>query len=169
MARTPLGTMASKYGHRSGDISSFHGAAQRVSCPNRPFGRWADVGQRKTTDRLKNSRYESTKKGSPNYHILEGKIIGFWPPGEGSHAQRWKCKCDKKFAVARIEWDRVFHDHEEFCEPMALALRPKLCAGGDKHLAWQLFRPEFVESGGHIVQAHAWVRIRDPVPALLAD
>ena len=38
--------MASKYGHGSGDISSFYGAAQRVSCPNRPFGRWADVGQR---------------------------------------------------------------------------------------------------------------------------
>ena len=47
MPRTPLGTMASKYGHGSGDISSFYGAAQRVSCPNRPFGRWADVGQRK--------------------------------------------------------------------------------------------------------------------------
>ncbi len=47
MVRTPLGTMASNYGHGSGDISSFHGAAQRVSCPNRPFGRWADVGQRK--------------------------------------------------------------------------------------------------------------------------
>ena len=47
MARTPLGTMASKYGHGPGDISSFHGAAQRVSCPNRPFGRWAYVGQRK--------------------------------------------------------------------------------------------------------------------------
>ena len=47
MVRTPLGTMASKYGHGPGDISSFHGAAQRVSCPNRPFGRWADVGQRK--------------------------------------------------------------------------------------------------------------------------
>ena len=42
-----MGTMASKYGHRSGDISSFYGAAQRISCPNRPFGRWADVGQRK--------------------------------------------------------------------------------------------------------------------------
>ena len=26
---------------------TFHGAAQRVSCPNRPFGRRADVGQRK--------------------------------------------------------------------------------------------------------------------------
>ena len=47
MPRTPLGTMASKYGHGSGDISSFYGAAQQVSCPNRPFGRWADVGQRK--------------------------------------------------------------------------------------------------------------------------
>ena len=47
MVRTPLGTMASKYGHGPGDISSFHGAAQRVSRPNRPFGRWADVGQRK--------------------------------------------------------------------------------------------------------------------------
>ena len=47
MPRTPLGTMASKYGHGSGDISSFYRAAQRVSCPNRPFGRWADVGQRK--------------------------------------------------------------------------------------------------------------------------
>ena len=47
MPRTPLGTMASKYGHGSGDISSFYGAAQRVSCPNRPFPRWADVGQRK--------------------------------------------------------------------------------------------------------------------------
>jgi hypothetical protein len=47
LPRTPLGTMASKYGHGSGDISSFYRAAQRVSCPNRPFGRWADVGQRK--------------------------------------------------------------------------------------------------------------------------
>ena len=47
MARTPLGTMASKYGHGTGAMSSFYGAAQRVSCPNRPFGRWADVGQRK--------------------------------------------------------------------------------------------------------------------------
>ena len=32
-----MGTMASKYGHRSGDISSFYGAAQRISCRNRPF------------------------------------------------------------------------------------------------------------------------------------
>ena len=47
MVRTPLGTMASKYGHGTGAMSSFYGAAQRVSCPNRPFGRWADVGQRK--------------------------------------------------------------------------------------------------------------------------
>ena len=47
MARTPLGTIATKYGHGTGAISSFYGAAQRVSCPNRPFGRWADVGQRK--------------------------------------------------------------------------------------------------------------------------
>ena len=46
MVRTPLGTMASKYGHGTGAMSSFYGAAQRVSCPNRPFGRWADVGQR---------------------------------------------------------------------------------------------------------------------------
>ena len=37
MARTPMGTMASKYGRRSGDISSFYGAAQRISCRNRPF------------------------------------------------------------------------------------------------------------------------------------
>ena len=42
-----MGTMASKYGHGSGDMSSFYGAAQRVSCRNRPFPRWADVGQRK--------------------------------------------------------------------------------------------------------------------------
>ena len=47
MPRTPLGTMASIYGHGSGDISSFYRAAQRVSCPNRPFPRGADVGQRK--------------------------------------------------------------------------------------------------------------------------
>ena len=47
MARTPLGTMTAKYGHGTGAKSSFYGAAQRVSCPNRPFGRWADVGQRK--------------------------------------------------------------------------------------------------------------------------
>ena len=47
MARTPLGTMASKYGHGTGGMTSFYGAAQRVSCPNRPFPRWADVGQRK--------------------------------------------------------------------------------------------------------------------------
>ena len=39
--------MASKYGHESGDMSSFYGAAQRISCRNRPFPRWADVGQRK--------------------------------------------------------------------------------------------------------------------------
>ena len=48
MARTPLGTMASKYGHETGAMSSFYGAAQRVSCPNRPFGRRADVDQRKS-------------------------------------------------------------------------------------------------------------------------
>ena len=47
MARTPLGTMASKYGHGSGDMSSFYGAAQRVSCRNRPFPRCTHVGQRK--------------------------------------------------------------------------------------------------------------------------
>ena len=47
------------------------------------------------------------------------------------------------------EWDEVFHTHEEFCEPMAVALRPNLCAKGDKHLAWQLFRPEFVEYLAH--------------------
>ena len=43
---TPLGTMASKYGHGSGDMSSFYGAAQRVSCRNRPFPRCTHVGQR---------------------------------------------------------------------------------------------------------------------------
>ena len=32
-----MGTMASKYGRGSGDISSFYGAAQRISCRNRPF------------------------------------------------------------------------------------------------------------------------------------
>ena len=44
-----MGTMVSNYGHGhgAGAMSSFYGAAQRVSCPNRPFGRWADVGQRK--------------------------------------------------------------------------------------------------------------------------
>ena len=34
---TPMGTMALKYGRGSGDISSFYGAAQRISCRNRPF------------------------------------------------------------------------------------------------------------------------------------
>ena len=42
--------MASKYGHGSGDISSFYGAAQRVSCPNRPFPRSADRVNGKTAD-----------------------------------------------------------------------------------------------------------------------
>ena len=98
---------------------------------------------------LRKFGYESTKSGSANYHILEGKIVGFWPPNEGSREQRWECKCEQKFAVARIEWDEVFHTHEEFRKPMAVALRPSLCAKGDKHLAWQLFRPEFVEYLAH--------------------
>ena len=42
-----MGTMASKYGHGTDAMGSFYGAAQRVLCPNRPFPRLADVGQRK--------------------------------------------------------------------------------------------------------------------------
>ena len=42
-----MGTMASKYGHGTGAMSSFYGAAWPFLCPNRPFPRWADVGQRK--------------------------------------------------------------------------------------------------------------------------
>ena len=38
------------YGHGSGDISSFYRAAQRVSCPNRPFPRSADRVNGKTAD-----------------------------------------------------------------------------------------------------------------------
>ena len=53
MPRTPLGTMASIYGHGSGDISSFYRAAQRVSCPNRPFPRSADRVNGKTADLAK--------------------------------------------------------------------------------------------------------------------
>ena len=82
--------------------------------------------------------------------------MGGWlptPPARHRVRQRreghWECKCEQKFAVARIEWDEVFHTHEEFQEPMAVALRPNLCAKGDKHLAWQLFRPEFVEYLAH--------------------
>ena len=32
---------------------------------------------------LRKFGYESTKKGCANYHILEGKVIGFWPPNRG--------------------------------------------------------------------------------------
>ena len=42
-----MGTMESKYGHGTGAMSSFYGAAWPFLCPNRPFPRWADVGQRK--------------------------------------------------------------------------------------------------------------------------
>ena len=42
-----MGTVASKYGHETGVISSFYGAAWPFLCPNRPFPRLADVGQRK--------------------------------------------------------------------------------------------------------------------------
>ena len=42
-----MGTMTPKYGHRTGAISSFYGAAQRISCRNRPFPRCTHVGQRK--------------------------------------------------------------------------------------------------------------------------
>ena len=38
---------ATKLGHQSGDMSSLYGAAWPFLCPNRPFPRWADVGQRK--------------------------------------------------------------------------------------------------------------------------
>ena len=49
-----MGTMASKYGRGSGDISSFYGAAQRISCRNRPFydlpmwvnGKTADLAEK---------------------------------------------------------------------------------------------------------------------------
>ena len=40
-------TPATKLGHQSGDMSSLYGAAWPFLCPNRPFPRWADVGQRK--------------------------------------------------------------------------------------------------------------------------
>ena len=39
-------TPATKLGHQSGDMSSLYGAAWPFLCPNRPFPRWADVGQR---------------------------------------------------------------------------------------------------------------------------
>ena len=42
-----MGTMASNYGHGTGAMSSLYGAAWPFLCPNRPFRRWADVGQRK--------------------------------------------------------------------------------------------------------------------------
>ena len=42
-----MGTMVSKYGHGTGAMSSFYGAAWPFLCPNRPFPRWAEVGQRK--------------------------------------------------------------------------------------------------------------------------
>jgi hypothetical protein len=45
----------------------------------------------------------------------------------------------------RIEWDKVFHSHDEFKVPMAVQLNPQLAGGGDKHRAWNLFRPEFVQ------------------------
>jgi hypothetical protein len=87
--------------------------------------------------------YESQK--SSKFHILEGKIIGFYGPHEGTFAERWKCNCSDRFAVALIAWDPVFHSHDEFKAPMAIQLNPQLAGGGDKHRAWQLFRPEFVE------------------------
>ena len=40
-------TPATKLGHQSGDMSSLYGAAWPFLCPNRPFPRWPDVGQRK--------------------------------------------------------------------------------------------------------------------------
>ena len=46
MAGTPMGTVVSKLGHQPRDMSSFYGAAWPFLCPNRPFPRWADVGQR---------------------------------------------------------------------------------------------------------------------------
>ena len=50
VAQDTIGDNGSKYGHGSGDISSFYRAAQRVSCPNRPFPRSADRVNGKTAD-----------------------------------------------------------------------------------------------------------------------
>jgi hypothetical protein len=85
------------------------------------------------------------RQKNSKFHILEGKIIDFRAPDEGTFAERWKCQCADKFAVALIEWDPVFHSHDEFKVPMAIQLNPVLAGGGDKHRAWQLFWPEFVE------------------------
>ena len=42
-----MGTVVSKLGHQPRDMSSLYGAAWPFLCPNRPFPRLADVGQRK--------------------------------------------------------------------------------------------------------------------------
>ena len=48
-------TPATKLGHQSGDMSSLYGAAWPFLCPNRPFPRWADVGQRKNGQSVEKS------------------------------------------------------------------------------------------------------------------
>ena len=53
-----MGTMASKYGRGSGDISSFYGAAQRISCRNRPFydlPMWVNGKTADLADKIKSS------------------------------------------------------------------------------------------------------------------
>jgi hypothetical protein len=80
----------------------------------------------------------ASERGSKAYHILEGTIIGFCAPNEGTKEQRWNCNCAAKFAVVRIEWDKVFHSHDEFKVPMAVQLNPQLAGGADKHRALEL-------------------------------
>ena len=52
-------TPATKLGHQSGDMSSLYGAAWPFLCPNRPFPRLADVGQREKRAMAQEEREEA--------------------------------------------------------------------------------------------------------------
>ena len=63
-----MGTMASKYGRGSGDISSFYGAAQRISCRNRPFCDLPMWVNGRAAERLKKSLRLRMRLGDPRGH-----------------------------------------------------------------------------------------------------
>ena len=63
--------MASKYGHGSGDMSSFYGAAQRISCRNRPFydlPMWVNGKTADLADKIK-SRTDAPGRSQVAYQV----------------------------------------------------------------------------------------------------
>ena len=78
-----MGTMASKYGRGSGDISSFYGAAQRISCRNRPFYDLPMWVNGKTADLAGGNK---SRRDAPGRSVLGGMQSGW---GQFGAVKKW--------------------------------------------------------------------------------